>query len=158
MEEKICSTCTRKFIPSSRHKDCPICRAHKRKRECVDCGTSVSYKAERCPTCSGKRLSGENAPKWSGGRSLTSKGYVSVYSPDHPRAHNNRVLEHILIMEESLGRSLLEGENVHHKNGDRADNRAENLELWVTMQPTGQRPEDLVQYAREIIARYGDIV
>ncbi len=41
------------------------------------------------------------------------------------------------------------------KNGKRADNRPANLELWVKKQPCGQRPEDLVAHAREIIATYG---
>ncbi len=57
-------------------------------------------------------------------------------------------------MERILGRALIKGENVHHKNGNRADNRPENLELWVSYQPSGQRPEDLVTYAHEILRRY----
>lgn len=57
-------------------------------------------------------------------------------------------------MEEMIGRSLFSNENVHHKNGVRHDNRPENLELWVKSQPSGQRPEDLVTWAWEIISRY----
>lgn len=62
--------------------------------------------------------------------------------------------EHRIVMEEMLGRALLPGENVHHKNGVKHDNRPRNLELWVTFQPAGQRPEDLLDWADEIIRRY----
>ena len=63
-------------------------------------------------------------------------------------------MEHVLVMEEILGRSLIPGENVHHLNGVKSDNRPENLELWVTFQPSGQRPQDLVKWAHEILNRY----
>src|ERR1035437_4374679 len=40
-------------------------------------------------------------------------GYAFVMSPEHPRSHHGRVREHILVMEESLGRRLFPGEEVH---------------------------------------------
>jgi HNH endonuclease len=79
-----------------------------------------------------------------------------IWAPEHPRTGNGSyVFEHVLVMEEMLGRYLLPGENVHHRNGVRDDNRPENLELWATPQPTGIRASDALAWAREIIARYG---
>lgn len=73
----------------------------------------------------------------------------------HPRARTSRyVFEHILVVEEILGRHLFADETVHHRNGVRDDNRPKNLELWIKPQPPGIRVEDAIAWAREILARY----
>lgn len=82
-------------------------------------------------------------------------GYVIVLTPDHPSVYSNGYYpEHRLVMESVLGRYLTPDESVHHKNGVRSDNRPENLELWSRFQPAGQRVEDLVVWAEEILRRY----
>ena len=103
-----------------------------------------------------------NAPRGTLHRYKDSNGYIAVRNhPDMPSTHPNIqkrgiVLEHTIVMSMHLGRPLLKGENVHHRNGIRDDNRIENLELWCTSQPAGQRVSDLVQWANAIIQQYGD--
>jgi hypothetical protein len=94
---------------------------------------------------------------------LTPDGYRIIGVPgDTPGARKQRtgyiILEHRHVMQQMLRRELVKGETVHHINGMRSDNRPENLELWVSSHPRGQRVEDHLAWAREIICRYGDLV
>lgn len=83
--------------------------------------------------------------------------YVRVKVAGHPNADwRGDTLEHIVVMTEHLGRPLRKGETVHHRNGIRNDNRIENLELWASSHPPGQRVTDLVLWAKQIIAIYDD--
>lgn len=65
------------------------------------------------------------------------------------------ILEHVDVMEKAIGRKLLPKETVHHKNGIKDDNKLENLELWASQHPPGQRVSDLQEFATEIASEYG---
>lgn len=78
-----------------------------------------------------KYQTGNKNGMWKGGRSIASNGYVLIrVDPSHHLADvRGYAYEHRLVAEEKLGRKLVEGEIVHHKNEDKTDNRPENLEV-----------------------------
>jgi hypothetical protein len=105
----------------------------------------------------GDPLAGGPIRERAGGGSL-SHGYWYVPVPESKRhlvpPRRTKEFEHRLVMAEVLGRPLTDDETVHHRNGDRLDNRIENLELWTTAQPKGQRVIDKLELAYGLIARY----
>lgn len=99
---------------------------------------------------------GKRSCAWKGGRIRDKFGYIQVWMPEHPNCKScGYIHEHRVVMSQFLGRPLIEKENVHHKNGDREDNRIENLELWTTSQPSGQRVEDKIKWAVNFLKTYG---
>lgn len=96
----------------------------------------------------GNHACGPRTARWSGARRVTDHGYVAVrVALDHPHGWGPPGLkrfryayEHHVVIMALLGRSLGPDETVHHKNGDRADNRPENLEVLT-------RSEHAVEHA-----------
>jgi hypothetical protein len=97
-----------------------------RHHPCADCGKPCYRKATRCRACSNKLLNGlhvgEKSPSWKGGRSLRKKdGYWEL------RIDGQRLLEHRVVWEKANG-PIPRGHVIHHLNGDKSDNRLENLD------------------------------
>jgi hypothetical protein len=138
--------------------DCKDCRraaikAYQRKNDyassytnCPECGGKKARYSPRCRKCSAPKAD-DRGYLWGKNRA----GYIrSTNRPD-----GKEVLQHRVIFEEFLGRPLKNSENIHHINGVRDDNRLENLELWSTAQPSGQRVDDKIAWCIEFLASYG---
>ena len=95
-------------------------------------------------------------------------GWINESGYRATRVGGKTVLEHRVVAESFIGRKLHDNENVHHRNGERAENtigpcfdkhecacpERHNLELWSTSQPIGQRVCDKLSWAHEILALY----
>lgn len=102
---------------------------------------------------------GPLAANWQGGRRRSNHGarsdgklkeYIYLHRPNHPNCtKDGYVMEHRLVMEESVGRFLRWDEVVHHKNGDTLDNRIDNLQLCTRGEHTTEHYEAA---AREVEA------
>lgn len=120
---------------------CPVCQQSFPQREDMRPATC----SRSCARTLQARVHGPNG--WKGGRNRHAAGYIRAKAPEgHLLADKNGyVMEHRLVMESVLGRFLTPDERVHHKNGQRDDNRPENLELWKgagKKDPAGVRVAD----------------
>ena len=113
---------------------------------CPDCGKQrwIAGKqgnySGRCHSCGNRyaKRFGCKASRWNGGQLHRHDGYTWILlSPDDffvsmatPR--DRYIAEHRLVMAKYLGRCLHKWEVVHHKNGNKSDNRIGNL--YLTMQ------------------------
>lgn len=131
-EERVCEMCGKVF---------PFKVAMRKFQPGRFCGRACANKADK---------PGRREARGGKGRYVTSSGYVQIQVE-----RGQFRPEHRLVMEEQLGRPLFSFETVHHRNGDRQDNRPENLELWASRHPKGQTIPDLVAFAREILELYG---
>jgi len=145
-------------------------KAERGKNKCIkwickcSCGTIVKLlsthlirKEKPTTTCGDRSIhwSGEKCNFWKGGRTVKDNGYVMIMNKKYPNAHKSGyVFEHALVMSAEIGRPPRDSETVHHKNGIRSDNRIENLELWESNHPSGQRVSGMIDFCKKYLSEH----
>lgn len=146
-----CEKCYEVFVVNQKSlrkycsNECASNKPNKVDAECQQCFKAFFGAPDR-KFCS-KECFTSYQTEWAIG-SITLEGYRVV------SVKGKSVKEHRYVMEQYLGRPLRPEETVHHINGVRQDNRLENLELWSSSHPKGQRVEDKLKWAREMIELY----
>jgi hypothetical protein len=179
-EEKACERCLAQYVPSGPAQRFCSDACRRGTAKCESCGKVFVKRQTRTPAnlkaprdnkyCTVECRWAAARSRDDYGRYLTSEGYIvlekrwrdpTLHRSENPNGYTRinigrgvRMLEHRYVMERHLGRSLLPDETVHHLNGVKTDNRLENLELWVSKHPKGQRVEDIVVWATEMLERY----
>lgn len=152
-----CSNCHRTGLIISDMNNLLCTKCHRHKEESLDPAKAQRRKDINLISHRKKKGKDLNAPRRkSTGEWKNSQGYVIIYKKDHPNAFVSGCLpKHVFVMSEHIGRPLKKGENVHHINGIRDDNRIENLELWRRGQCTGQRLKEKLEWCKELLIEYG---
>jgi hypothetical protein len=139
---------TKPLVPRYKGKPCSVAACERAASKLGLCDFHYTRQRDGVPLDAPFLASRARRP----GGYVNEHGYRVIYVADE------KILEHRHVMALRVGRPLLAHESVHHKNGDKLDNRPENLELWSSVQPAGQRVVDKVRWARELLALYAHLV